>query len=179
VPPGENLFRIADLSTVWVQAEVYEQEAPLLRPGLAAEIRLPYAPGRTYRGRVDYIYPYLNPDTRTIQVRLVVPNPDLTLKPEMYADVDFVIPQGAAELVVPNDAILDTGERQIAFVDLGDGVFEPRELEVGLRTRSHTVVRRGLEEGERVVVSGNFLIDSESRLQAALAGMGTAGAHQH
>jgi membrane fusion protein, copper/silver efflux system len=179
VNPGENLYRIADLSRVWIQAEVFEQEASLIRPGQEAEIRLPYAPGRTYRGRVDYIYPYLDPATRTIRVRLVVPNPELTLRPEMYADVRFTIPQDGDLLVVPNEAILDTGERQIAFVNLGDGVFEPRELKVGLRTREYTVVLEGLEEGEPVVVSGNFLIDSESRLKAALSGMGAGGVHQH
>jgi membrane fusion protein, copper/silver efflux system len=179
VNPGENLYRIADLSRVWVQAEVFEQEAPLLRPGLEAEIRLPYSPGRSYRGRVDYIYPYLESATRTIRVRLVVPNPDFALRPEMYANVRFTIPQMEDHLVVPNEAILDTGERKIAFVSLGDGVFEPRELKTGLRTREYTVVLEGLEEGEPVVVSGNFLIDSESRLKAALAGMGAAGVHQH
>jgi membrane fusion protein, copper/silver efflux system len=179
VNPGENLYRIADLTRVWVQAEIFEQEAPLLRPGLEAEIRLPYMPGRSYRGRVDYIYPYLDPATRTIRVRLVVPNPDFALRPEMYAHVRFTVPQGGDHLVVPNEAILDTGERRIAFVSRGDGVFEPRELKVGLRTREHTVVLEGLKEGEPVVVSGNFLIDSESRLKAALAGMGAAGVHQH
>jgi membrane fusion protein, copper/silver efflux system len=179
VSPGENLYRIADLSKVWIQAEVFEQEAPLLRPGQEAEIRLPYSPGRSYRGKVDYIYPYLDPTTRTVRVRLVVPNPDLALRPEMYADVRFTIPQAGNHLVVPNEAILDTGERKITFVSLGEGVFEPRELKVGLRTREYTVVLEGLKEGEPVVVSGNFLIDSESRLKAALAGMGAAGVHQH
>lgn len=177
VPPGENLYRIADLSTVWVLAKVYEQDVSRVRPGLAARVTLPHGAGNSYEGRVDYVYPYLDPATRTVDVRIVVPNPDGSLRPEMYANVRFRGPAGSPSLVVPNEAILDTGERRIAFVRHPAGTFEPRELTVGLRTREFTQVLAGLSEGEEVVTSGNFLIDSESRLKAALSGMG--GGHKH
>jgi RND family efflux transporter MFP subunit len=178
--PGENLYRIADLSRVWVQAEVYEDQLPLLKPDQEAEIEVSSLPGRPYRGRIDYIYPYLEAATRTVRVRVVVPNPDLSLRPEMYARITFRPESAGPLLTVPNEAILDTGERRIAFVARGEGTFEPRELTIGLRTRDYTVVLDGLAEGEEVVTSGNFLIDSESRLKAALSGMAAgAGGHKH
>lgn len=178
VAAGENLYQIADLSTVWVMAEIYEYQAPLIRKGQEVLIRVSYEPGRSFHGRVDYVYPYLDPATRTIRVRIVAPNPGLTLRPEMYASVTFRVEEAQPELVVPNEAILDTGERLIAFVRRDEGTFEPRELRAGLRTREFTIVLEGLEEGEDVVTSGNFLIDSESRLKAALEGM-SAGAPGH
>jgi len=175
VAAGENLFRVADLSSVWILADVYESQVSRLKPGQRATITISYQPGRSFEGRIDTIYPFLDAASRTIRVRLVVPNPGLALRPEMYANVRFDIPGGRGEIVVPNEAILDTGERQIAFVSRGEGTFEPRELKIGERTRDVTVVLHGLSEGEEVVTSGNFLIDSESRLKAALAGMTQGG----
>ncbi|HXH27490.1 MAG TPA: efflux RND transporter periplasmic adaptor subunit, partial [Candidatus Polarisedimenticolia bacterium] len=173
VAPGEDLYRIADLRRVWVLGKVYEYQLPSIRTGQAATITLSYLPGRTFRGRVDYLYPYLDPVTRTADVRIVVDNDKLELRPEMWASVRIEVPSGSPALVVPNEAILDTGERQIAFVKRGDGIFEPRELKLGLRTRDVSEVLEGLAEGESVVTSGTFLIDSESRLKSALEGMAT------
>ncbi len=180
IAPGENLYRVADLARVWVLAEVYEYQAPLIRPGQEARIILSYVPGRTYQGRVDYVYPYLDPASRTLRVRIVVPNEDGTLRPEMFASVTFRVEDAGPVLAVPNEAILDTGERRIAFVKQDEGTFEPRELVVGQRTREYTAILEGLSEGEEIVTSGNFLIDSESRLKAALSGMAPAGGgHRH
>ncbi len=173
IAPGQNLFRVADLSRVWILAEVYESQATSLQRGQRAEVAISYLPGRSLDAKVDHIYPYLDPATRTVRVRLVVPNPDGALRPEMYARVRFHGAAGGEVVAVPNEAVLDTGERKIAFVSRGDGTFEPRELLTGVRTRDHTEVREGLIEGEMVVTSGNFLIDSESRLKAALAAMGS------
>jgi RND family efflux transporter MFP subunit len=161
--------------------EVFESQVTRIRKGMAADIQISNLPGQSLVGKVDYIYPYLDPKTRTVRVRIVVPNKDLALRPEMYATVGFQVPAGEPVLAVPNEAILDTGERRIAFVSRGEGTFEPREVTIGLRTRDDSVVLAGLTEGEAVVISGNFLIDSESRLKAALASMGSGAAagHQH
>ncbi len=180
VAPGENLYRIADLSTVWILAEVYESQAPLIRKGQEVQVGVSYEPGLTFSARVDHVYPYLDPTTRTIRVRVVTPNPDLKLRPEMYVKAVFRIEERETPLVVPNEALLDTGERLIAFVRRDEGTFEPREIRAGLRTGEYTAVIEGLLEGEEVVTSGNFLIDSESRLRAALEGMAAAaGGHRH
>jgi RND family efflux transporter MFP subunit len=171
VMPGEELFTIADLSTVWVLADIYDHEVPFVWPDQEVAVELSYFPGAPRRGKVAFVYPTLNPDTRTVQVRVELPNQDGALKPDMYGDVEIRVDLGE-RLRVPDTALLHSGQREIAFVDLGDGRLEPREVKVGLRLRDWWEVRDGLAEGERVVTSANFLVDSESQLKAALAAMG-------
>ena len=161
------LLDIADLSRVWVLAAVYEYEVPFVKVGQPATMTLSYLPGKVLRGRVGLVYPVLDAATRTVQVRLEFPNPGLQLKPEMYADVELESDLGQ-RLVVPETAVLATGKRDIVFLDRGDGTFEPREVRLGLRLPKAVEILAGLAEGERIVTSGNFLVDSESRLKAAL-----------
>jgi RND family efflux transporter MFP subunit len=173
VRPGMALYRIADLSTVWVEADFYESEVPYIQVGQRAEVRLAYLPGETFSGKVTYIYPYLNEQARTVRVRLEFANPRLRLKPGMYANVELAVDLGR-RLAVPAEALLDTGTRKIAFIDRGRGYLEPREVEAGAKAGEFFVVLRGLRSGERVVASANFLIASESRLKEAMAGMAHA-----
>jgi Cu(I)/Ag(I) efflux system membrane fusion protein len=175
---SRDLYALADLSTVWLQADVYEYEMPLVKVGQEARMLLSSMPGEGFAGTVSYVYPYLNEATRTVRVRLEFPNPQGTLKPGMYATVLISADLGE-QLVVDDNAILDTGVRQIAFVDLGEGRFEPRELTVGQRADRMTVILKGLAEGEKVVTSANFLIDSESQLKAALQMGAQGGEHHH
>jgi len=164
------LYTIADLSWVWVEADIYEYELPFVKVGQKVRITLPYYPGETLEGTVKFVYPFLDPRTRTAKVRLEVPNPGLKLKPDMFADV--AVEENLGErLVVPASAVLDSGEQQIVFVALGEGRFEPREVTVAARLDDYYVIAAGLREGEVVVTSGNFLLDSESRIKGALAGM--------
>jgi Cu(I)/Ag(I) efflux system membrane fusion protein len=177
IMPGETLFRIADLSTVWIDAEVYEYEISFIHLGQEAKITLPYYPGEIFSGKAIYIYPYVDEITRTVKVRFELPNIHGRLKPEMYANVDINIDLGE-KLAIRDEAVLDTGVRQIAFVDKGNGYFEPRELKLGYRLENYYEVLAGLSKGEKVVTSANFLIDSESKLKeamAAMAGMEHAG----
>jgi Cu(I)/Ag(I) efflux system membrane fusion protein len=162
--PGEKLFDIADLSTVWVVADIYEYELPLVREGGTAKISLSYSPGRELTARVEYVSPTLSPETRTAKVRFSVPNPDGRLKPQMFTDVEMKVNMGS-RLAIPEDAIIDTGERQIVYVDKGDGYFEPREVTLGLRADGMAEVLKGLKAKERVASSANFLIDYEARLK--------------
>jgi Cu(I)/Ag(I) efflux system membrane fusion protein len=176
VQAGATLYKIADLSTIWVYADVYEYELPFVKVGQKAEIRLSYAPGRSFAARVAYIYPTLDPKTRTVKVRFELPNtPDDLLRPEMYGTVELRVPLGE-RLVVPKTAILDSGRRQLAFVDSGDGRLTPREVALGDRVDDYVEVREGLQPGERVVTSATFLVDSESQLQGAESMMGMMGA---
>jgi RND family efflux transporter MFP subunit len=176
VMPGMNLYQIADLSTVWVLADLYEFEIPFIKVGQEAKVTLTSYPGAIFKGRVTYVYPYLTPDTRTVKVRLELANPEEKLKPQMYANVDLKVNLGR-QLVIPADAVLDSGVRQVAFVDLGDGRFEPRVLQLGAMADDRYIVLDGLKAGERIVTSANFLIDSESKLKAALTQMSGHG-HQ-
>jgi membrane fusion protein, copper/silver efflux system len=162
-----TLLDIADLSRIWVLASIYEYELPFVKAGQQADMTLSYLPGRTYRGRVALVYPVLESATRTAQVRLEFPNPELDLKPEMFADVELHSDLGQ-RLSVPESAVLATGTRSIVFVARGEGYFEPREVHLGLRLPDAVEVLDGLSEGESIVSSGNFLIDSESKLKAAL-----------
>ncbi|MFQ6132098.1 MAG: efflux RND transporter periplasmic adaptor subunit [Armatimonadota bacterium] len=168
VTAGMELFKLADLSKVWVEADLYEQEIPHVEEGQRATISVKGVPGKTYTGVIDYIYPYLEGPTRTVKARFVVANPGFTLKPDMYADVEMEIPLGE-RLAVPTEAVIDTGERQVVFVALGEGRYVPREIRVGDRVDNWYPVESGLEEGDKVVTSGQFMIDSESRLKAAIA----------
>jgi RND family efflux transporter MFP subunit len=162
-----TLLDIADLSRVWVIASVYEYELPFVKADQDAAMTLSYLPGKTYRGRVGLIYPVLEGATRTVQVRLEFANPDLDLKPEMYAQVEIKSDLGE-RIGVPVTAVLSSGSRDIVFVAQGDGYFEPREVRMGLRLPDVVEIVEGLTEGETVVTSGNFLVDSESKLKAAL-----------
>jgi Cu(I)/Ag(I) efflux system membrane fusion protein len=164
VAPGEKLFDIADLSTVWVIADIYEYDIPLIKDGQSATIGLSYFPGREFTSRIDYVYPAISGDTRTAKVRFTIPNPGGLLKPQMYTDVLIKIDLGR-KLVVPRDAVLDTGTRQVVYVDKGEGYFEPKEVLVGDRTDDMVEVLRGLKAGDKVASAANFLIDSEAKLQ--------------
>lgn len=170
VMPGVALFKLADLSVVWLIADVYEYELPFIRLGQQASVQLSYIPGEIFTGKAIYIYPSLNPETRTAKVRFELPNPHGKLKPEMYANVEIKVHLGQ-KLTVPEGAIIDTGLRQLAIIDKGNGYFEPREVKVGSKVDSYYEVIKGLKAGERVVTSANFLIDSESKLKEAVGGM--------
>lgn len=169
VQPGMDLLTVTDLSRVWVEADFYEYEARVLRLGQKVAVALPYDPGARFAGRINYIYPTLDPQSRTLKVRLEFPNPGLVLKPGMYVDVspDLETREG---IVVPDSAVIDTGVRQVAFVET-NGAFEPREVRVGSRGDGQALILSGIAAGERVAVRANFLLDSESRLRAALAAL--------
>lgn len=177
VMAGMMLYRIADLSVIWVMVDVYEQDLPLLKTGLQASFSLSYLPAETFTGRVSYIYPMLDDMSRTVKVRLEFANAGLKLKPGMFGTATIRTSFGE-RLVVPRDAVLDTGKRQVVFVDQGNGYLEPRLVHTGQRTADFVEVLQGLEAGERVVSSARFLIDSESTVQGVLEQMAGA-AHRH
>lgn len=164
VMAGEKLFDIADLSTVWIIADIYEFELPLLKTGDAATIQLSYYSGRQFSSKIDYIYPVLSGETRTAKARFVIPNPGGELKPQMFTNVEIRINLGR-KLAVPEDAVIDTGLRHIAYVDKGKGYFEPREVRIGIRAENMVEVTAGLKAGDKVASSANFLIDSEAKLK--------------
>ena len=170
VTPVDTLFDIADLSRLWVLADVYESDLAAVRLGMPAELTLSYLPGRTWRGDVTYIAPTVEEKTRTIKVRIEVDNADGQLKPDMFADVILQSALGTG-LVVPESALLKTGERTLVFADLGEGRLEPREVQVGPKVPGGVQVVSGVREGERVVTTANFLLDSESSLKAALSAL--------
>jgi len=164
VMPGEKLFDIADLSTVWVISDIYEYELSLLKTGQSARITLGYFPEKEFLSRIDYIYPVLSGDTRTAKVRFTIPNSGGQLKPQMFTNVEVKIDLGR-RLAIPEDAVIDTGTRQIVYVDKGNGYFEPREVMLGLKAEGMREVIMGLKAGEKVATSANFLIDSEAQLK--------------
>ncbi|HEY9445803.1 MAG TPA: efflux RND transporter periplasmic adaptor subunit, partial [Burkholderiales bacterium] len=170
--PGEALYQVADLSAVWVIADVFEQDIGLLQTGAKAIVRINAYPGKTFSGRVAYVYPTLNPQTRTIPVRVELGNPGRLLKPSMYADVELPMSTGGRVLTVPTSAVIDSGVRRIVLVQLKEGRYEPRVVELGARNDDYVAVLSGVENGEQVVVSANFLIDAESNLKAAIGGFG-------
>ena len=172
VTPGMDMYRMADLSSIWAFAHVYDGDAPWLSPGLTAEMDLPYNPGKVYRGTIDYIYPYLDRASRDIKIRLVFPNRDLELKPQMYANIRLSARSDRSVLVIPGSAVIHSGERNVVFVALDGGKFEPREVTLGMEgRRGYVEAMSGVSAGERVVTSAQFLIDSESRLQEAIQKM--------
>lgn len=175
VMPQSELYRLAELSQVWVIADVFEYELPWVSEGAQAAFTLESLPGRTFEGTVDYIYPYLNPQTRTVQVRIVADNADLALKPDAFADVTIRSERREHGVFVPAEAVIRTGLRKTVFVQAGEGRFEPRRVETGVASGTEVQIVEGLAAGERVVTSGQFLIDSESRLNEALSKM-TPGA---
>jgi RND family efflux transporter MFP subunit len=184
VVPGQTLYKIADLSVVWVEADVYEGELSPLRVGQRATVTLDAYPGERFVGQVLYIYPYVDEKTRTNKVRYQFPNRGGRLKPGMYANVELSVPSRMAVLV-PADAVLDSGKEQIVFVAKGDGYFEPRRVTIGRRSGGQIQIVRGIKEGEQVATGATFFLDSESQLRASLqgyeppqAGSGVAPAQQ-
>lgn len=171
--PEMTLYEIADLSRVWIVASVYERDLPRVRAGAVARFTTPARPGEPTSARVVLVEPDISESTRTARVRLDAPNPNMAFRPGQYGDVTFDLP-GSTALVVPRDAVIDTGRQQYAYVDRGGGRFEPRSIRVGALIGDLFEVTGGLREGERVVVRGNFMIDSESRLQASLSAVPAA-----
>lgn len=174
IKAGTSAYQIVDLSSVWVQASVYDYEVPWIQEGQFAEMELSYQPGKTYQGTVDYVYPSLDQKSRTVQVRLEFNNPNLALKPGMYANVRIRTHPKEDVTVIPNEAIIRTGERNVVFVSLGEGAFEPREVTLGLeggKRNNEIEILSGIKPGEKVVTSAQFLFDSESRLQEAIQKM--------
>jgi membrane fusion protein, copper/silver efflux system len=167
VQPETRLYAVADLSTVWVYAAVFQNELGALKIGSPASLTVDSYPGRTFAGRVDFILPQVDATTRTVRVRLVFVNPGLQLLPGMFVNVRLQIPMGR-QVVIPAASVFQSGTRQIAFVDRGNGYLEPREIETGSRVEDEFIVLKGLQPGERIITSANFLIDSESQLQAAM-----------
>ncbi len=165
---GDTLFRIGDISTMWVLADVPERDLAAVRVGQPVTVRLRSAPGKTFSGKVAVIYPQVNADTRATRVRIELPNPDGSLLPDMYAEVQIDTGDAKPVVAVPDDAVIDTGERQVVLLDRGEGRFEPKEVKVGVRGEGFTEIRDGVSAGDRVVTAANFLIDAESNLKAAL-----------
>lgn len=164
---GQRLLRLADLSQVWVEAQLYDFELPLVSEGMKATVMLPEFEGREYRATVDYVYPFMEGDSRTARVRVVLDNDDGVLRPDMYVEVKLKAKLGK-RLVVPESAVLYSGQSRVVFLDLGDGRLAPRKIKTGQRSRKWIEVLEGLEEGDTVVTSGNFLIAAESRLKAGV-----------
>jgi len=164
ISPGMNLYKIVDLSQVWIIADIYEYEVPLVRTGQTARVTLPYSTGEVLHATVNYIYPTLDPVSRTVKARLVLQNHGRLLKPEMFANVEIMV-SGGSRLVVPREAVIDSGQRQIVYVEKAAGVYEMRTVTLGVRGDDFVEVLKGVKKGERVVTSGNFLIDSESQLR--------------
>ena len=174
VSPGMDLLTVTDLSRVWIEADLYEYEAQSVRVGQTATLETVADPGANLKGRVSFIYPTFSPETRTLKVRFEFPNPGLRLKPQMYVNVALDL-QGVTGVVIPDSALIETGVRQIVFVDAGDGSFEPREVKVGVRGDGKAQILSGVKAGENVAVRANFLLDSESKLRAALTKMTGGG----
>jgi Cu(I)/Ag(I) efflux system membrane fusion protein/cobalt-zinc-cadmium efflux system membrane fusion protein len=172
VKEGAHQYEIVDLSSVWVDVDVYEYELPWVRKGMAAEMDLSYIPGKKYKGKVLFIYPYLDTKTRTAKLRLEFANPGYQLKPGMYANILLKRVVAKNSLVIPQEAVIDSGVRQIVFVAVGEGKFQPREVNIGLEVNENEFqVLDGLQEGEEIVLSGQFMLDSESRLREAIQKM--------
>jgi Cu(I)/Ag(I) efflux system membrane fusion protein len=178
VSPGDVLFRIADHSHVWAMVDVAERDLAAVADGQAVTVRARSYPNRTFTGKVALVYPHLNPATRTVRVRIELPNVDHLLLPDMYAEAEIDTGTGQQVLAVPDSAIIDSGERQVVIIDKGDGRFEPRKVQLGRRGTGYVEIKDGLAEGDAVVISANFLIDAESNLKAALRGLSDAGAPQ-
>jgi Cu(I)/Ag(I) efflux system membrane fusion protein len=167
VMPGEKLFDVADLSTVWVIADIFEYEIPMIRVGQTARISMSYFPGKEFISRIDYIYPFLSGETRTARVRFRIPNPGVALKPQMFTNVEVKMDIGM-KIAIPEDAVIDTGTQQVVYVDKGDGYFEPRVVLIGLQGEGMVEVIKGLKAGDKVASSATFLIDSETKLKGVV-----------
>jgi RND family efflux transporter MFP subunit len=170
VKPGMDLYKIADLSSVWVHADIYEQDIPWIRNELPAVVSFRNAPEERFRGKVLFLYPEVSRDTRTLKICVVVPNPQRHLRPGMYADVVVQGPPVRNAVAVPQSAVIHSGKRSIVFVDLGEGRFEPRDVDLGIKDETDRVqVLNGIAAGESVVTQAQFMLDSESRIQEAIA----------
>jgi Cu(I)/Ag(I) efflux system membrane fusion protein len=172
--PGEALYQVADLSSVWVIADVFEQDIGLIKSGATARIRINAYPDKSFEGKVTYVYPTLKAETRTVPVRVELANPGMLLKPAMFAQVEVAVPSKGAVVTVPVSAVIDSGTRQIVLVQKAEGRYEPREVRLGARSDTDVEVLQGVKEGEPVVVAANFLIDAESNLMAAIGGFSGA-----
>ena len=182
VQPDTKLYTVADLSTVWVFAEVFQNDLGRIKPGDRAKLTVDAYPGHTFEGRVNFLYPQVDMTTRTVRARIAFPNPSLKLTPGMFVNVALEVPHGK-QLVIPASGVLQSGTQQVVFVNRSDGYLEPREVELGARSGDEFIVLKGVKQGEEIVTSANFLIDSESQLQAALGsytppppGAGSTGA---
>lgn len=173
--PGDALYQVADLSTVWVLADVFEQDIGLVREGAKAKVSINAYPGKEFAGTVTYVYPTLNAATRTAQARVEMANPGQLLKPGMFASVELTVAARSSAVTVPVSAVIDSGTRQIVLVQMKEGRYEPREVRLGARSDEYVEVLEGVREGEDVVVAANFLIDAESNLKAAVGSFGHAG----
>ncbi len=171
VDPGEELYTIADLSHIWILAEIYEYELAFVKKGQTAAVTLSYEPGTVLTGHVGFVYPTLDPKTRTAKVRVELDNPDEKLKPDMYANVELTVNLGT-RLAVPQEAVIESGQKQLVFLHHGGGRLEPRLIKTGVKTENYYEVLDGLQEKDHVVTSANFLIDSESRLKSVVESMG-------
>jgi RND family efflux transporter MFP subunit len=171
VMPADTLYEITDLSSVWVLADLYEINVPFVKIGDPATISLSYDPGRVFKGHVSYINPSVDEKSRTVKVRIVLENPSGTLKPDMYVEVGLGGQLGYG-VAVPESAVMGTGEREMVFIAKGDGLFEPREVKTGVKVRGFYEIKKGVKAGENVVTGANFLLDSESKLKAAISGAG-------
>ena len=168
--PGEELYQVADLSSVWVVADVFEQDIGQVKSGATAKVRINAYPDKVFEGKISYVYPTLNEMTRTVPVRVELANPGLLLKPSMFAQVELPVGARGNVVTVPVSAVIDSGTRQITLVQSGEGRFEPREVKLGARSDNFVEVIAGIKDGEQVVVAANFLIDAESNLKAAISG---------
>jgi Cu(I)/Ag(I) efflux system membrane fusion protein len=176
VAPGDVLFRIADHSHVWATVDVAERELASVARGQLVTVRVRSYPDRTFSGKIALVYPHLSPATRTVKVRIELPNPDHLLLPDMYAEAEINTGGGEKVVAVPESAIIDSGDRQVVIIDKGEGRFEPRNVQLGRRGAGYVQIKQGVSEGDAVVTSANFLIDAESNLKAALKGLSDAGA---
>ncbi len=172
--PGEMLYQVADLSSVWVLADVFEQDIGLVKPGAKAKVTINAYPGQVFEGDITYVYPTLKAETRTAQVRIELPNRGQLLKPGMFAQVELGVAGSGNAVTVPVSAVIDSGTRRIVLVQAKEGRFEPREVKLGARSDNYVEVLDGVKEGEQVVVAANFLIDAESNLKSAVGGFGHA-----
>ena len=171
VKAGMNLYKIADLTTIWVEVEIFENQVPWMKVGQRAEVELPYEPGRKYVGRVRYLYPFFNEKTRTMKVSIELRNPGQRLRAAMYANVTFAVPSARNVLAVPEEAVIHSGQRNVVVLDRGNGTFQVAEVTLGVNGNGLWEVKDGLDDGDVVVVSAQFLIDSESNLQEAIRKM--------
>ena len=175
--PGDALYQVTDLGSVWVIADVFEQDIGAVRPGARATVRINAYPDKAFAGTVTYVYPTLRAETRTVPVRVELPNPGYLLKPAMFAQVELPADDAGPVLAVPDSAVIDTGTRRIVLVQPQEGRFEPREVKTGVRGDNYVQVLEGVREGEQVVVAANFLIDAESNLKAAVGSLGGHAGH--
>lgn len=172
--PGEALYQVADLSAVWVVADVFEQDVGLVKPGAKATVRINAYPDKAFTGAITYVYPTMNAETRTVPVRVEVANASQLLKPGMFAQVELPVAAKGEVVTIPTSAVIDSGTRRIVLIQAGEGRFEPREVKLGARSDTYVEVIEGVKDGEPVVVAANFLIDAESNLKAAVGGFGHA-----